>query len=284
MQIPVTSTTEPAGELITLTETGPQTAEFTGTLMLSTTDAAGVLQVTEGDTLTATYIDADDGHHLRVIAGGKNLVGGLEVAVMQRGLRHGNAGLAQQPDDPLARKPVEERPVRLRREHDTVFRHEDIGGGKFCDIAEHVADDAIGEGAHLRPLAPADLDAFAALLAAFDFRYAPPHPLDGASAARALRRASYLPFGVFRENALIGYVLVRLFFPRRAVSGYWLLAAYHDTGVGVAAARAMRELLRAAALPDYVTIPLDNAPSLVAARAAGWRILRSNRRFHVLRR
>jgi hypothetical protein len=141
-----------------------------------------------------------------------------------------------------------------------------------------------GKGAHLRPLAPADIDAFAALLAAFEFRYAPPHPLDGASAARVLRRASYLPFGIFRADALIGYVLLRLFFPRRAVSGYWLIPAYHDTGVGVAAARAMRELLRAAALPDYVTIPLDNAPSLAAARAAGWRILRSNRRFHVLRR
>jgi hypothetical protein len=46
----------------------------------------------------------------------------------------------------------------------------------------------------------------------------------------------------------------------------------------------MRELLRAESLPDYVTIPLDNAPSLVAAKAAGWHILRSNRRFHVLRR
>lgn len=139
-------------------------------------------------------------------------------------------------------------------------------------------------GTHLRPLAPADLDAFAALLAAFDFRYVPPHPLDRAAAARALRRASYLPFGIFRGEALIGYVLLRLFFPRRAVSGYWLLPAYHDTGVGVAAARATRELLRAEALPDYVTIPLDNTRSLVAAHAAGWRILRSNRRFHVLRR
>jgi hypothetical protein len=98
----------------------------------------------------------------------------------------------------------------------------------------------------LRFLAPADLDAFVALLAAFEFQYVPPHPLDRSAAARALRRASYLPFGIFRADELIGYVLVRIVFPRRAVS--------------------------------------DNEPSLVAAKAAGWHILRSNRRFHVLRR
>ena len=152
--------------------------------------------------------------------------------------------------------------------------------------AKHFARElAVDEAStRLRFLVPADLDAFALLLGAFDSRYLPPHPLDRAAAARALHRASYLPFGVFREDALVGYVLVRLFFPRRAVSGYWLLPAYHGTGVGVAAARSLRELLRAESLPDYVTIPLDNTPSLVAAEAAGWRILRSNRRFHVLRR
>jgi RimJ/RimL family protein N-acetyltransferase len=139
-------------------------------------------------------------------------------------------------------------------------------------------------GAHLRFLTTADLDAFVALLGAFESRYLPPHPLDRAAAARALRRASYLPFGVFHEDTLIGYVLVRLFFPRRAVSGYWLLPTHHGRGVGVAAARNMRELLRAESLPDYVTIPLENQPSLLAAKTAGWHILRSNRRFHVLRR
>lgn len=61
VQITVASAAEPAGELVTLTETGPETALFTGTVPLDTTDAPGVLLVGEGDTMVATYIDADDG-------------------------------------------------------------------------------------------------------------------------------------------------------------------------------------------------------------------------------
>lgn len=66
--ITVASDTEPGGELLVLTETGPQTALFVGTIGLDTINTDGVLQVTEGDTITATYIDADDGF------GGTNVV------------------------------------------------------------------------------------------------------------------------------------------------------------------------------------------------------------------
>lgn len=67
--ISVSSTTEPAGETLLLTETGPATADFRGSIPLSTTDAPGVLQVSGADLLTALYIDADDGQ------------GGLDVEV-----------------------------------------------------------------------------------------------------------------------------------------------------------------------------------------------------------
>src|SRR5215470_4890179 len=59
--VTINSTTESAGETVVLTETGPQTADFRGTISLDTTDSPGVLQVADGDTVTATYIDADDG-------------------------------------------------------------------------------------------------------------------------------------------------------------------------------------------------------------------------------
>jgi len=59
--VAIDSDSEPAGESVLLTETGPATALFDGTIQLSGTNSPGVLQINVGDTVTATYIDADDG-------------------------------------------------------------------------------------------------------------------------------------------------------------------------------------------------------------------------------
>ncbi|HUN82563.1 MAG TPA: fibronectin type III domain-containing protein, partial [Phycisphaerae bacterium] len=61
VNVAVSSTSEPGGEIVTLTETGPNTAKFTGTIPLSTSNSVGVLQVANGDTVTLTYVDADNG-------------------------------------------------------------------------------------------------------------------------------------------------------------------------------------------------------------------------------
>ena len=68
IDVTVASDSEPDGEILTLTETGPNTGRFSATMDLDTVDAAGVLMVVELDTVTATYIDADDGF------GGTNVV------------------------------------------------------------------------------------------------------------------------------------------------------------------------------------------------------------------
>jgi hypothetical protein len=66
--VSIASTSEPAGESVVLTETGPATAMFVGSAELSTANAPGVLWVAPGDTVTATYIDADDGEgHQNVV-------------------------------------------------------------------------------------------------------------------------------------------------------------------------------------------------------------------------
>ncbi len=57
----VESGTDPAGEDVTLTETGPATAVFNGTVVLSETGGTGAVQVIHGDTVLVTYIDADNG-------------------------------------------------------------------------------------------------------------------------------------------------------------------------------------------------------------------------------
>jgi hypothetical protein len=61
INITVESDTEPGGEIITLTESTPQSAYFVGTIGLATSDSVGTLHITEGDTVTANYLDADDG-------------------------------------------------------------------------------------------------------------------------------------------------------------------------------------------------------------------------------
>src|SRR5262249_44552744 len=58
----VDSTSEPGGELVTLTETAAATGVFVGSIPLSTVDAPGVLQVADGDAIHAVYVDADDGN------------------------------------------------------------------------------------------------------------------------------------------------------------------------------------------------------------------------------
>jgi hypothetical protein len=68
--VTVSSNTQPAGIVITCYETDPNSSHFVGTVQLSPTGGAGVLQVSNGDTVTATYIDADNGsggHNVPVV-------------------------------------------------------------------------------------------------------------------------------------------------------------------------------------------------------------------------
>jgi hypothetical protein len=63
----LSSGSEPLGESLLLTETGPGTSRFAGSIALSGANAPGVLRVNPGDVVTARYVDADNG------AGGFNV-------------------------------------------------------------------------------------------------------------------------------------------------------------------------------------------------------------------
>ncbi|MDP6415134.1 MAG: S8 family serine peptidase, partial [Gammaproteobacteria bacterium] len=58
--VDINSTTEPTGENVLLTETDVNSVKFVGTVELSETNAPGILQISHGDTITATYNDAND--------------------------------------------------------------------------------------------------------------------------------------------------------------------------------------------------------------------------------
>ncbi|MGD8451033.1 MAG: VCBS repeat-containing protein [Phycisphaerae bacterium] len=67
--VTIASTSDPVGQTVTLTETWPDSAHFMGAIPTSDTVEAGTLLVADGDLVTVTYIDADNG------------IGGLGVAV-----------------------------------------------------------------------------------------------------------------------------------------------------------------------------------------------------------
>jgi subtilase family serine protease len=71
VSVTVKSATEPAGEVVRLVETGPNTSIFTGSIPTRLGPAipnSGTLEVAEGDTITATYNDANDGTGTAAIA------------------------------------------------------------------------------------------------------------------------------------------------------------------------------------------------------------------------
>jgi len=189
---------------------------------------------------------------------------------------------------------AEEWIYRLNERDHWIFRLYDLGNELWASLVFRGARrraariDAPIQGreraARVRFLGPADLDAFATLLASLDVKYLPPHPRDRAAAARALARRSYVPLGIFTDEGMVGYVLQRFFFPRRIVSGIWMLASTHNAGLGRLAYREQARFADAEGLPNYCTIPLDNAPSIRIALWCGFEVVRTNRRFHVLLR
>lgn len=158
------------------------------------------------------------------------------------------------------------------------------GVRRRASALEETVIGANGAEARIRFLTSEDDAAFAELLAGLDARYLPPHPLDAGAAAAALRRRSYLPFGIFVGERLVGYLLLRLFLPRRAVTGIWTRPETHNLGLAQECLRRTGGFTDAEGLADYATVPVDNLNSVRVANGAGWRTLRTNRRFHVLRR
>ena len=68
--IVIESDSEPGGEAVILTESEPNSSAFEGSIPLDVVDSGGVLLVNDGDEVTATYVDADDG------------LGGTDIAVV----------------------------------------------------------------------------------------------------------------------------------------------------------------------------------------------------------
>jgi hypothetical protein len=204
--------------------------------------------------------------------------------------------LARPPRSPLAKAlgRAEEWIYALNAQDHPVFRLYDAGNAAWARLrfagvrrrAQAFRAELRGHAearAVMRAVRPDEEGALAELFSRFDFRFLPPHALDRRAAARILAAPHCLPLVV--EDARgewVGYSLIRLFFPHRAVMGLWLLKSIHTQGFGNAAAFATTLLTRAEGLPNFVTIPRENLPSLATVLSCGWELLRTNASFHVL--
>jgi fibronectin type 3 domain-containing protein len=74
--VQVTSTTEADPEFVAVTETGPFTSKFTGSVQTTqgTPTPDGLLQSSDKDTVTVTYVDADDGTGATAIVFGTKIL------------------------------------------------------------------------------------------------------------------------------------------------------------------------------------------------------------------
>ncbi|MDG2336350.1 MAG: hypothetical protein P8Q97_19275 [Myxococcota bacterium] len=136
----------------------------------------------------------------------------------------------------------------------------------------------------MRFLRPEDEGIVADLFGRFDFKYLPPHSMESRDVGRILRRPSYLPFGLFRDEKLTGYYLIRLLAPRNCFTGVWSFPTPENVGLSRAAGKFGGSLTDREGIIDFVTVPLDNHASMKAAEFGGWERQRANRRFYLLRR
>ena len=113
MTVAVWSDTEPTPEAVVLNETSVGSARFTGSIFTTTTAAAadGALSVTDGDAITAEYIDLDDGEggvNVSQQAVGTGRLPGSGISFDRRQQHHG-----RRRDDRLDHVGVDHRTARV---------------------------------------------------------------------------------------------------------------------------------------------------------------------------
>src|ERR1700733_1700854 len=98
----------------------------------------------------SAVVDASRRNHLRIVSARENLVRPFKILIGESFLYHRYATLAQQSDYPLAGDARQKCSVGNRREYNSVLGHENIRGGQFGDVAQHIANNRIVEAARLR--------------------------------------------------------------------------------------------------------------------------------------
>ncbi|MEW6008483.1 MAG: GNAT family N-acetyltransferase [Candidatus Omnitrophota bacterium] len=89
-----------------------------------------------------------------------------------------------------------------------------------------------------------------------------PHKTDLKSLKKIFRRISYVPLGIFYEDTIIGYALIRLFFP--CVASYFISIAnqWQGKGIGTAALERQLALINILNFQPYSMVNKNNLKSI----------------------
>ena len=117
-----------------------------------------------------------------------------------------------------------------------------LHGDRLDSAAQRCFGEFTLDGYRFRALTAADLDGLADLLARQKpdrLDYFKPHGFDRASLERVARNPSFLMFGVFSGELLVGYFFLRCFWNRKCFVGRLIDEPYERKGIG----RVMNQIL-----------------------------------------
>lgn len=117
----------------------------------------------------------------------------------------------------------------------------------------------------LRPLTADDVGPLSAFLAQQEqarFSFFRPHGFDRGALARHLNSPQFLSYGLFENDQLVAYGLIRITPTRAAFLGSMVAETHGGRGVGKLMARYLYWQTAAMGLDNYLTISTDNPASL----------------------
>lgn len=98
-----------------------------------------------------------------------------------------------------------------------------------------------------------------------------PHPLDYRGMKKVFRRWHYITLGIFSEKDLVGYCVIRPFFPNKGLYAIIVGQRWRNRGIGAGALRIEVEYIAKIGLKPMSAVRNTNLPSIRILSKAGIR-------------
>lgn len=99
--------------------------------------------------------------------------------------------------------------------------------------------------------------------------YVMPHKTDPVSIAALFRKISHIPLGIFHDNDLVGYALIRLLFPNSASYAIFIAEKWRGRGIGTIALKKQIDLIKHLKFQPHSAVCKKNERSLNMLKKLG---------------